>query len=128
MLLGFTLGLVVPPSAPLPIEPFISAGGTIIATLLTGFFGVYGVREHRKSKAAKERAQRDAERDQKIDTLLSRTAATLDQVANTHDSNLRDDLDEKFAGLERQIRSGDARTHARIDKVVERLDRHIDGK
>lgn len=112
-------------SASLPIEPFISVGGSIIVAMIGGFFTVYTAVERQKRKVAQEReaakAAADADRDQKIDQIL-------DQVANTHDSNLRDDLDEQFAALREQIRAGDARTHKRIDGVNDRLDRHIDGR
>ena len=118
--------------AALPIEPFISVGGSIIVAMIGGFFTVYTAVERQKSKAAAEKAEAekkaaeakakaDAERDEKIDQILN-------QVANTHDSNLRDDLDEKFAELRDQIRAGDARTHKRIDGLNDRLDRHIDNR
>ena len=63
-----------------PIEPFISVGGGIIIALIGGFATVWAVRERKNAESI-------ADQNRKLD-------AVLHQVKNSHNTNLRDDLDQ----------------------------------
>lgn len=50
------------------------------------------------------RSQQNQKRiSKKVDAINDKSSQTLDQVANTHDSNLRDDLDGKFNEVHKSI-------------------------
>lgn len=51
----------------------------------------------------------------------------VQQLQNSHTTNLREDLDERFDRIERMVTAGDFDTHTRIDRLQDRFDRHIDG-
>jgi hypothetical protein len=98
-----------------------SAVVTTVGTVVVALVGVGMARQSRTINEARDHAQE-----------------ARDQVANTHSTNLRDDLDRVIAGLDRvlagQERHEDALqglrqeiAHERIERlaVAERLDDHV---
>lgn len=91
---------------------YITLGGKIIIALLA-LIGVLGGAWlqfviHPKVKAQLDAAAIAAERQNVIELKLDEV---LGQVRNSHETNLREDLDEKFAGV-----------HRRIDQIEVRVD------
>lgn len=77
----------------------------------------------------------------RLGRIEEHAAVAAEQTANTHDTNLRDDLDEKFQATERRVSKVDRRVDAvvrrqakaeqradeRHNEVMTRLDALIDG-
>lgn len=51
------------------------------------------------------------------------TAKTRDEFTNDHKVNLRDDLDEKFAGLEAQMRKQGSQINGRLDRQARQINK-----
>ncbi|MER5851028.1 DUF2746 domain-containing protein [Streptomyces sp. NPDC002012] len=108
--------------APAAQAALFSAAGTVLVALV----GVLVELVRRQGTALNE--------------VREHTQEARDQVANTHSTNLRDDLDRVISGLDRVLNgqaehSRDIRelrtelSHERIERlaVSERLDTHING-
>lgn len=101
----------------------ITAAGLVLAAIIS-LVPAYWQFVHKPRKTAldsKAAADNQAHTEQ-----MGALKILVDQIRNSHTKNLRDDLDQKFENLESQIRSGETRTHQRIDQLADRLDRHID--
>lgn len=107
------------------ITSLIAATTVVLGALVTLAIGYWQwVKKPADDRlAAKEQADQEAH-----DEQMRHLTTLVQQIKNSHDKNLRDDLDDKVDRLEKAIEHSAAVTDARIETLSKRVDRLYEGR